>query len=284
MEDVTQAEVELLRIQVNGVVNNDDAMYPAFKPYRQKGNDYTYFTPRLLTRASRTDGYAGHFVATALAATAEGTEVLRFARGIARESPGALERFVRPLLKGCVPDNACLAPKYEREYGRLAPTRVTYVSKLMRQQTEAIAQLCRNLADCSHYHRIRYLVLGLLAWLMAYLLRTAAVNADGPPLLLFDFVGVRDRPIRSQSQTCYARLRETVRRAYLDLADAGSLAPIRSRKDFSNERVGQRATIFVFWKNILATLRCAWAMPSPGPPAYRKNTLSFNPIRSVRLC
>ncbi len=221
MEGVTQTEVELLRIQVNGVVNNDAAMYPAFKPYRQKGNDYTFFTPRLLTRASRTDGYAGHFVAAALAATAEGTEVLRFARDVAEESPGTLERFVQPLLKGGVPDNACLAPKYEREYGRLAPTRVTYVSKLMHRQTDAIARLCTNLADCSHYHRIRYLVLGLLAWLMAYLLRTAAVNADGPPLLLFDFVGARDGPIRSQSQTCYARLREIVRRTYLEFADAG---------------------------------------------------------------
>ena len=30
-ETMTQADVELLRIQVNGVVNNDDAMYPAFQ-------------------------------------------------------------------------------------------------------------------------------------------------------------------------------------------------------------------------------------------------------------
>ena len=74
-----------------------------------------------------------------------------------------------------------------------------------RRRLNALAHLCENLADYSHYRRIRYVVLGLLAWLMSYLLRTAAVRA-ADPLLLFDFVGEKDGPIRSQSQTCYARL------------------------------------------------------------------------------
>jgi hypothetical protein len=61
-----QAAVELLRVQVNGVVNNDDAMYPAFKPYRPKGNDYTFISRRILTVEDRTDGFAGFFVASVL--------------------------------------------------------------------------------------------------------------------------------------------------------------------------------------------------------------------------
>ena len=80
-ESMTLADVELLRIQVNGVVNNDAAMYPAFRPYRPKGNDYTFISPRVLTTAHRTDGYAGHFVATVLAATTAGREVLDFDGG-----------------------------------------------------------------------------------------------------------------------------------------------------------------------------------------------------------
>lgn len=48
-DTMAQPDVELLRIQVNGVVNNDDAMYPAFSPYRPKGNDYTFISPRVLT-------------------------------------------------------------------------------------------------------------------------------------------------------------------------------------------------------------------------------------------
>lgn len=227
--NMSQAEVELLRIQVNGVVNNDAAMYPAFSPYRPKGNDYTFISPRVLTRANRTDGYAGHFVATVLAATDGGTAVLDFAREVAAESPGTLERFVQPLLDDTAED-AGLAERYEREYGELTSARIAEISQRMQPQTDALARLCGNLADYSHYRRIRYIILGLLAWLMTYLLRMTAVHiAD--PLLLFDFVGDRDGRIRSQSQTCYARLRETVRRAYLALADIGhfSVDPVAQR-------------------------------------------------------
>lgn len=216
---MTPAEVELLRIQVNGVVNNDAAMYPAFRPYRPAGNDYTFISPRLLTGARRTDGYAGYFVARVLAATAAGNEVLDFARGVADESPGTLERFVNPLLADDEAEPFDLAEKYEGSFGQLDSPRMTRIAGQMQAQTEALSHLCRNLADYSHYRRIRYVVLGLLAWLMHYLLVTAAVRRGR--IMLFDFVGEKDGPVRSQSRACYARLRETVRRAYLDFAAAG---------------------------------------------------------------
>ena len=222
-DTMTQADVELIRVLVNGIVNNDAAMFPAFSPYRPKGNDYTFISPRLLTKANRTDGYAGHFVASVLASTDTGKAVLDFARLLADESPGTLERFINPLLADEEGEGSGLAEKYEREYGELEASHVDKVAGLMQAQSEALARLCKNLADYSHYRRIRYLVLGLLAWLMSYLLRTAAIRVT-EPVLLFDFVGRNDGPIRSQSQTCYSRLRETVRSAYRDMADAGQFS------------------------------------------------------------
>lgn len=229
-DSVTQAEVEMLRVQVNGVVNNDAAMFPAFSPYRPKGNDYTFVSRRVLTKANRTDGYAGHFVATILAATETGRTVLGFARRVADEPPGTLVRFVNPLLAGRQPERSGLAEKYEGNYGELEARRINQVAAIMKPQSEALARLCANLVDYSHYRRIRYLILGLLAWLMAYLLKTASVRT-ADPVLLFDFVGGSDGPIRSQSQTCYSRLRETLRRAYQDLASADrfSVNPIEQR-------------------------------------------------------
>ena len=229
-ETMTQAEVELLRIQINGIVNNDDAMYAAFSPHRAKGNDYTFISPRVLTMANRTDGYAGHFVATVLAATDAGREVLEFARAVAAESPGTLERFVNPLLPHGDGEPASLAETYELGYGELSPGRIDRIAGEMRTQTESLARLCENLDDHGHYRRIRHLVIGLLAWLMSHLLRTAAALA-ADPLLLFDFLGEKDGPVRSQSQTCYARLREMVRSAYRDLAAAGRFSgdPLATR-------------------------------------------------------
>ena len=227
---MTQAKVELLRTQVNGVVNNDAAMYPAFKPYRQKGNDYTFFSRRLLTRASRTDGYAGHFVALVLGKSGEGKNVLEFAHSLAYESPGTLDRFLAPLLDEEDAEEWGLAIRYEREYGEFEASRLAEVANAMRVQTEALVRLCGNLADYSHYRRVRYFVVGLLAWLMSHMLSTASIRA-AEPLLLFDFVGDKDGPIRSQSRTCYARLREMVRGAYVDLAAAGRFSknPITER-------------------------------------------------------
>ena len=229
-DSVTPAEVEMLRIQVNGVVNNDAAMFPAFRPYSAKGNDYTFISPRLLTKANRTDGYAGHFVATILAATDAGRAVLDFARLVADEPTGALERLVSPLLVDSEAECSGLAAKYEGNYGELEIERVDQVAVTMQAQTEALSRLCKNVVGYSHYRQIRYLILGLLAWLMAYLLRTPASRA-AKPVLLCDFVGGSDGPIRLQSQTCYSRLRETLRRAYQDLADAGhfSVNPIEQR-------------------------------------------------------
>ena len=230
-DTMTQADVELLRVQVNGVVNNDAAMFPAFSPYRPKGNDYTFISPRVLTVANRTDGYAGHFVATVLAATDTGKAVLEFAASVADEPPGTLERFVNPLLGDHhESESSGLPEKYESAYGELEASRVRQIAAQMQVQSEALACLCGNLTDYSHYRRIRYLVLGLLAWLMSYLLRTAAVPAT-EPVLLFDFVGRIDGPIRSQSQTCYSRLRETIGHAYRDPAHAVwfSVDPIANR-------------------------------------------------------
>ena len=220
VDAMTQGDIEQLRVQVNGVVDNDDAVFGAFKPLRTKGNDYTFISPRLLTRDNRTDGYAGLFVATALAATDAGNAVLEFARAVAHEPPGTLAQFVNPLLADDDGEPADILDNYERNHGELSAFRIQAIAAQMQLQTGALARLCDNLADYSHYRRIRYFVVGIMAWLMSYLLKTAAVRV-AEPLLLFDFVGDKDGPIRTQSQTCYARLRETVRRSYREFAEAG---------------------------------------------------------------
>ena len=218
---MTQADVELLRVQVNGVVNNDDAMFPAFRPYRAKGNDYTFLSPRLLTDANRTDGFAGLFVVTVLGTTAPGKAVLDAGRALAEEPPAPLEQFVEPLLADEKPLIRELRENYESDFGELGPARITAIAAGMQTETEAIERLCANMQGYSHYKKIRFYILGLLAWLMSYLLKTASNGPSARPLLFFDFTGRKEGPVRSQSQACYARLRETVRRSYREFAACG---------------------------------------------------------------
>ena len=281
---MTQAQVELLRIQVNGVVNNDAAMYPAFKPYRQKGNDYTFFSRRLLTKASRTDGFAGHFVATVLEQSRAGRRVLDFARSVAQESPGTLERFVGPLLQDDAAEASEVAERYLREYGALEESRLVEIGVETRIQTEALARLCENLIDYSQYRRVRYFVLGLLAWLMHYILRVSSTRAAAP-LLLCDFVGKRNGPIRSQSRTCYARLRETVRGAYVDLARAGRFTedPIAARVFARKNREDEDDFRFLEQHFGDLALRMGYAQPRASRVPQKHFELQPDTLRAVML-
>ena len=224
-QTMTQADVELLRVQVNGVVNNDDAMYPAFRPYGPKGNDYTFISPRVLTTANRTDGFAGLFVFTILGETASGMAVLDAGRALAAEPQGTLEQLVEPLLKDEDPETRELLESYERDFGVLDQARIAVIAADMQAETDALQRLCANMRGYSHYKKIRYYVLGLLAWLMSYMLKTASPEQSETPLLFFDFMSEKDGRIRSQSQACYARLRETVRRSYSEFAASGRFDP-----------------------------------------------------------
>ena len=218
---MAQADVELLRVQVNGVVNNDSAMFPAFQPYRPPGNDYTFFSPRVLTDSARTDGFAGFFVFAVLGETVAGLNVLNAGRLLADEPSGTLEQLVEPLIAYEKPLVRELRESYESDFGVLDPTRAAAIAADMQAETEALTRLCVNMQGYSHYKKIRFYVLGLLAWLMSYMLKTASSRSSAKPLLFFDFTGRKDGRIRSQSQACYARLRETVRRSYREFAAAG---------------------------------------------------------------
>lgn len=234
--------------------------------------------------AHRTDGYAGHFAATVLAATSVGREVLEFARAVSAESPGTLEHFVSPLLPDDGGEPARLAETYESSYGELTPARISQVAGEMQTQTEALARLCGNLDDHGHYRRIRYLVLGLLAWLMSHLLGNAAVRA-ADPLLLFDFLGEKDGPVRSQSQTCYARLRETVRNAYRDLAAAGrfSADPVAERVFARRNREEEDDFRFLEQHFGDLALRMGYAQPRASRVAQKHFELQPDTLRTLML-
>ena len=219
--EVTQSDVELLRVQINGVVNNDDAMYAAFRPYRPKGNDYTFISPRLLTTENRTDGFAGYFVKTILGETDSGRDVLKAGQALVAQPQGALEQLIEPLLEDENPELLDLQERYESTLGELDQARISDIAATMQSETVALQRLCDSLQGYGHYKKIRYFVLGLLAWLMRYLLKTSSHPKSEAPLMFFDFVGEKYGRVRAQSQACYARLRETVRRSYSEFAAAG---------------------------------------------------------------
>src|SRR5882672_6635312 len=75
-----ETELKALRVQINGVVGNDDAIYGSFSPYKKPpGVAYTMASDRLLFDHEPLDGYSGHFVHAILGATTSGKQVVEFA-------------------------------------------------------------------------------------------------------------------------------------------------------------------------------------------------------------
>ena len=284
-QTVAQPDVELLRVQVNGVVNNDAAMYPAFSPYHPKGNDYTFISPRVLTTANRTDGYAGLFVFTILDETASGRVVLDVGRALVAEPQGTLEQLVKPLLEDEDPETRKLRDTYERDFGVLEPARIAAIAAVMQTETDALQHLCANMQGYSHYKKIRYYVLGLLAWLMSYMLKTASPEQSETPLMFFDFMGERDGRIRTQSQACYARLRETVRRSYSEFAATGRFAPDPIAKGLFSPKTRPEDTDFKFLETHFSdlALRMGYIQPRAARVPQKHFELQPDTLRILML-
>ena len=284
-DDLDQPDVELLRKQVNGIVDNDSAMFPAYRPFSARGNDYTFISPRLLSAANRVDGFAGFFVLTVLAETDPGRTVLDAGRALAEEPAGTLEQFVEPLLGNVDPQPRDLRAKYEEQFGVLEPARVADVAAAMRVETDALKGLCAAMHDYSHYRKIRFYILGLLAWLFAYLLKTAASTSSATPLLFFDFLGDRNSRIRSQSRACYARLREGVRRSYTEFASAGRIQPDPIAENVFSRKGRPEEQNFYFLEEHFRDLavRMGYAQPRAGNVLQKHLELQPDTLRILML-
>lgn len=222
---VKESELKALRLQLNGVVGNDDAIYGSFRPYKKPpGVAYTMVSDRLLYDHEPLDGYSGHFVHSVLNATSDGEGVVGFAKQCLDNHSSTLERFVAPLVDADEPrdDWNC---RYEERFGKLR--HLKRWAALMGPQTKALATLCRNLeSGVSHSTKLRCLVMGLCSWLFIYLHKRAA-KAHGlkgeTPLLLMDFLGNTNARLRATSRFCFSRQRGLVFESYRALRNAGEV-------------------------------------------------------------
>jgi hypothetical protein len=224
---VSEAELKLLRMQINGVMDNDSAVFAAFRPYKKPfGNDYTLVSDRFLTNEARLDGYSGHFIHQVLETTPEGRGVAEFARACIEHHGSPLEQLVGPLLDADELKTDWTNP-YPQKFGELSADRLASAATLMSRQTAALAQLCRNLErGMSHQTKLRGLVIGLCSWLFIYLQKVAA-RAKGSeaktPILLSDFLGGKNERLRALSRICFARHRQLVFESYRAMWKASAL-------------------------------------------------------------
>jgi hypothetical protein len=212
-EGLTAAQFDLLRRTFHALFNNDQAMNAAFRPYSTFGNDYTAASARFLGRFNRMDGYAGTFLHEILDCTKDGKKILKFALEVISTETDAFTRIAKPVLDQEPADAPLdLVSEYEQKLGVLSEKRKRSISSLMKDETAALVTLCANLLEHeSVYSQLRYLVIGLGAWLLRYLLKTAS---DRRPTIFLDFSDKADSRLRAQSRSCYNRHYNSVLELY----------------------------------------------------------------------
>jgi hypothetical protein len=221
---ITVENLRKLRLQVNGIVDNDEAVFPKFTGHGDFGNEYTLISDRFITENSaKKDGYSGHFVHQVLETTPEGKEILEHAKTWIFNRGTPLEHFLAPLLDSESRPSK-LAEEYEQKLGILTIGRLSEISSLMDPQTKAIAQLCRNLErNTSHHMKLRELTIALCSWLFVYIQKIGDANKK-MPIMFMDFNGGENTRTRALSRNCYSRQRDWFCKSYQTLREIGEIS------------------------------------------------------------
>lgn len=276
---MTVDEVKLLRIQINGVVGNDDAIYGAFPPYKKPpGVAYSMVSDRYLFDKEPLDGCSGSFIHQVLTTTRQGTEILDFARRRLAYHASTLELLLAPLLD----EEGTREPfqiAYEDRFGTLPKARLKAIARDMAKQTLAISTLCRNLEDqACHSTQLRYLVLGLCSWLFVYLHRVAA-QAHGrerrDPLFVMDFLGDANRRVRAASRLSFARQRGLVFESYNALRDHGKIE--FQDRDFARDKEKRGQPDFRFLEEHYSDLAVRIGFAQPRASQARRKHFELQP-------
>ncbi len=216
----SQESLKMLRVQFNGIFDNDNAMFPIYPPYSSFGNDYTIISDRFLTSQRRKDGYAGYLVHQILKRSIPGNQVLSFALKCITNHDTPLEKLATPILDD-VNDVVDWDNQYPRIFGDLSDERLDFISQLMEEQTNALALMCDNLEQgFSHHTKLRYLIIALCSWLFLYIQK---YGGDQKPLLFMDFTGGDNRRLRTASRNSFSRQREYFYESYRSLNHNGKL-------------------------------------------------------------
>jgi len=218
-----ESELKSLRVQVNGVVDNDKAVFADFLPYKRSfGNDYTLVSDRVLTCQKRLDGFAGHFIHQILETTEQGKQVIDFSRHCITKYNTPIERFLAPLLED---DDEAIEWEnpYSEKFGIFSQDRLQQISKIMESQTLALSILCENLSEnTAHTTQLRDLIIGLCSWLFLYIQKGPHIHGE-TPLMFMDFLGGTNPRTRANSRNSFSRQREYFFGSYLQLRDSGRL-------------------------------------------------------------
>lgn len=267
-ESLSLRDLHALRIHLQAVADNDDAVFPMFGKKAGFGSDYSASSARLVSRTKDNDGFLGQFVKVVLEATADGQAIL--AR--TEEWLGAIETTTDLLLAPLLDEEAepsNLAEVVATKVGVIDGERSSTISDLLAAETHSVRKLCENCENLPVETKLRYLIISLGCWVASYLRRSTYYEDQVLLPLLADMTGGYSQKMREQSQWSYTRFRESVVNYFIKLAGSGAFDGCVSAWDWVVAELDGRPKVEEFFRELL--IRNGLAQPRGG----RVNTKHF---------
>jgi hypothetical protein len=208
-----------LRLHLNAIFNNDQAVYPAYmKGVGESGVDYTALSPQFVTTARRLDGRCGIFLIQIFSRTEDGRNIVKFLEEITQNFENILSRLVSPILEKTPSRTTDIVEIYHTNFpGTENQEWLDSIASRMEKQTKALDRLVRNIsANMSPYQAIRLILLAFGCWLTSYLLSTTTLERE-IPTIVFDFSKDTTSRTRVLSRFCYRQWQEKIEDLYLEL-------------------------------------------------------------------
>jgi hypothetical protein len=261
-------DLHSLRIHLQAVADNDDAVYPMFGKKPGFGSDYSASSARLVSRTKDNDGFLGQFVKSILELSEDGREILHKTEEWLSGTDTTSDRLLAPLLDGEA-ETTNLAEQAEAKLGPLDQERAQRISILLASETKAVCRLCSNCDSLPVEAKLRYLIIALSFWVTSYLRRVTFKEEQKIPPLLVDMTGGKSIRMREQSQWSYTRFRECVIAYFMRLAEAGAFEQCQTAWDYVRDELDGRPKVEEFFRELL--IRNGLAQPRGG----RVNTKHF---------
>lgn len=279
---IDPTRLHILRKHLRCLVDNDEAVFPAYGDKAGFGCDYSGSSADFVTRLRDNDGFSGFFAWSILKQTPAGLEILGLSKQWIEQSDSSWRQAVAPLLD-CEYQAYDSQLRYESTgLGTLEIRRLKRIAKAMTPQTEGILTLCRNADALSAPEaKLRVLIIGMSIWLFRYLVKEGIQPQEPLGLILVDMLGESASKMRSQSRWSYSRVREALLQAFVRFYDEGRFNDCKAAWRYIQDNMAGRPKFDEFFREL--ALRNGIAQPRAARIAAKHFELQPETLRVAVL-
>ena len=277
---LSESDLHKIRKHLEAVSDNDDAVFAIFGSKGGFGSDYSISSHDLISRMKDNDGFSGQFVKAILDSSLDGKKVLEFVRAWLNQNFSTGRLLLNPLINQEVREEN-LEDRASAKLGELSSNRKVTISNLMQSETRAVLRLCQNVDPMSIEIKLRFIIIILSCWLIAYIRKKSCIELQDPLILLTDMSNGESKKMREQSRWSYSRFREELAESFKNMAANGDFSECETQWNWISENKDGKPKVEEFYREIL--IRNGLAQPRASRVAAKHFELQPDTLHALTL-